>query len=258
MRILALAVVGLLFLSGCNAPPPDQVRKSGATLLYDVLIEIDPATAKKDAQFISTAMSTDIIPFVTNSQLPASQLIPQLRKLLGNKIAGQKYVGAALSIVSMATSFGNININAPKMSDNERAYVLAACNAIQDACDGFLAGKVVHVKLFKPSEGSENACTTSPIVEDVVSPVPINPGSDDGDPYKLDGGCGSYWRVVRRSGSERDAGRQNTATNDSRSDSKPDELSTGDSGRCFVVPKQDGHFAESKGSVCNSVHVDSK
>lgn len=159
MRNLSMLLCGLVvFIAGCNAPPPDQVRKTGATLLYDVLIEIDPATAKKDAQFISTAMSTDIIPFVTDSKLPAAQLIPQLRKLLGAKLANQKYVGTALSIVSMATSFGNINIKAPKMSDTERAYVLAACGAIQDACDGFLTGKSVRVQLFKPTEGESNAC----------------------------------------------------------------------------------------------------
>ncbi len=156
--LIVLLCLTTLFIAGCNAPSPDQVRKTSATLLYDVLIEIDPATAKKDAQFISTAMSTDIIPFVTDSQLPAAQLIPQLRKLLGAKIANQKYVGVALGIISTATSFGNINIKAPKMSDSERAYILAACGAIQDACDGFLTGKAVRVKLFKPAEEKDHAC----------------------------------------------------------------------------------------------------
>ena len=204
MRLAAYLLtlfVGLFVLSGCNAPPPDQVRKSGATLLYDVLIEIDPATAKKDAQFISTAMSTDIIPFVTNSQLPAADLIPQLRKLLGAKITNQKYVGAALSIVSMATSFGNINIKAPKMSDTERAYVLAACNAIQDACDGFLTGKAVRVKLFKSEGTDETAC------------------DNDSCPTWRDGGCGSNWKRpsrkdfdVRRSADQRSGELKNAAT----------------------------------------------
>lgn len=211
MRKLALLFVGLLFLSGCNAPPPEQVRKSGATLLYDVLIEVDPATAKKDAQFISTAMSTDIIPFVTNSQLPAAQLIPQLRKLLGEKIAGQKYVGACLSILSLATSFGNVNIKAPKMSDTERAYVLAACNAIQDACDGFLTGKAVRVELFKPLEGRENAYL------DDKGAYRDGPdwlaGYGESEVCRVkDGGCGSYWRTpVRRTADSGSSERENSA-----------------------------------------------
>jgi hypothetical protein len=158
-----LMILGLLLLiPGCDVPEPspqdivDAINKAGPSIVKISFVEVpDQATAKKDAQFIATMMETDAIPFVTNSDLPAAQLIPQLKKLLGSKITNNLYVGVAFSVVELAV--GNIDINAPSMTADEKDYVIASLTAIDQGCKDYLGGKTSRKAFFDVQKAHEKA-----------------------------------------------------------------------------------------------------
>lgn len=154
-KLLALVLCGVIFISGCSVSPAQIIAgidAFGGLAITDALKEVpNQDAAKKDAEFVSIALKTDIIPFVQNGTLPASQLVPQLRKLLGAKLVNTPYVGITLSVLSFAVA--NVDIKAPTMTDNEKNYILSACNAIVKGCDDFAAGTATTISLpYKISE----------------------------------------------------------------------------------------------------------
>lgn len=146
--MLALMVILIVYTPGCNKPSDAQIDSTidaTAPLTINVaLVHFDkksPATTKQAASLISQA-ADDGLQLLQSNALPASQFLPLLEQTLLKKVPAD-YEGVVVTVLGFVGN--NVNVNAPAMSDVEKAHFQHALTAIKKGCDLYLKGKVAHL-----------------------------------------------------------------------------------------------------------------